>query len=109
MFVDQLLRLFDAVRAGKETPRFSFRLGAATWGSAVLHGAILVRSQGGVPVWGDYLEPLAVLFILIPIYSITFGLVVAVGMPRGSLIRHFVYGVFLPTVAYSLAAATLGD
>lgn len=30
-------------------------------------------------------------------------MVVAVGIVQGSLVRHFLFGAFLPTAAYSLA------
>lgn len=45
--------------------------------------------------------------LVIILSSSVFGLVVAAGTKKGSLIRHFVYGVILPTPAYSLAGMLL--
>ncbi len=48
----------------------------------------------------DYMQ----LSILIILYSLTFGLTVAVSKPRRSLVRHFLYGALLPAFAYGLVA-----
>ena len=46
---------------------------------------------------------LPLLSIVVILYSLTFGLTVAVSKPKSSLVRHFVYGALLPAVAYALA------
>ena len=107
MIVDEVLRLVRGVRWSSETPSFSKRLAAATWGSAVLHGAMWVRAYNRIHLFGQEIEP-GIVLLAIPIYSIVFGLIVAAGVRRGSLTRHFAMGVFLPTLAYSLAAVTQG-
>lgn len=108
MFVDELLRLVAVVRSSSERPGFWARLGTATWGSVVLHGAMWIQEQRGLDLSIADFEP-AIVLVLVLTYSIVFGLIVAAGIPKGSLIRHFAMGVFLPTLAYSLAAVIMGD
>ncbi len=108
MIVDQLIRLLEALKAGDEQPRGLLRFGSAAWGCAVLHFSLWFYSGARVSVPGAGELDFRAVLVLIPIYSSVFGLVVAAGVKKGSLIRHFVYGVFLPTLAYSLAGAMLG-
>ena len=79
---------------------------AAFWGSAAFHFALLLYASGNRLI--DLEKILSVLGFLGPliiiIYSLTFGLTVAVSKPKKSLVRHFVYGALLPAFAYGLAA-----
>ena len=79
---------------------------AAFWGSAVFHFALLLYASGNLSTdlekilrvtgfWGP---------LIIIVYSLTFGLTVAVSKPKRSLVRHFLYGALLPAFAYGLAA-----
>ena len=82
------------------------RFGAGWWGSFVLHFGMIVVSVG----MSDVLEDVRVLFVVVPavaVYSAIFATVLAVGIPKGSLVRHFSYGVILPAFAYAIAGALL--
>lgn len=105
--IEQLTGLLETVKASDEKPDPIWRFATAAWGCAVLHFSLWVYGGGRlvVPTVGEL--DFRVVLILIPIYSSVFGLVVAAGVKKGSLIRHFVYGAFLPTLAYSLAGALL--
>lgn len=79
---------------------------AAFWGSAVFHFALILYASGNLsPGLDKVLEVVGYeeLSIIIILYSLTFGLTVAVSKPKSSLVRHFVYGALLPAVAYALA------
>ena len=58
----------------------------------------LVSTTPSIPI-----ELFLVIAVVCVVYCALFGLVVAVGNARGSLVRHFFFGAFLPTFAYSLA------
>ena len=79
---------------------------SAFWGSTVFHFALLSNKSGNLSTGLDKIlevvgyEKLPIIIIL---YSLTFGLTVALSKPKSSLVRHFVYGALLPAVAYALA------
>ena len=91
-----------------ENARNSFvtRFLAGTFGSAILHAALLFAyiSDSG---W-----PSAALFTFILYYIVLLsgliGLVVAADEGKGSLALHFLYGVLLPGAAYLLAGFLWG-
>ena len=93
--------LLESLMRGREEPHgFCVRLAAAFWGSFVLHFAILVDSAIiflSTPVVLNYY-----VVALVIGYSAVFASVVAVGVPRGTVISHFCLGVILPTFAYTL-------
>ena len=111
----EILNLFrDLLKGEEHSHPFWSRLLAASWGSGVFHGALLVSNSGiqDFNVAGDIAGmfiPIGFFFVLatIIIYSLTFGLTVVASIPKSSLIRHFVYGVLLPTFAYSMARIAL--
>lgn len=111
----------DLLKGEEHSHPYWSRLLAASWGSGVLHGAVLVYTlshqnfKGASDIAGrldnidNYIIALGYFFVLaaIIIYSLTFGLTVAASLPKSSLIRHFVYGVLLPAFAYSMARIAL--
>lgn len=119
--LDKILdKIFDFLREHrkeKEQPHpFWSRLLAASWGSGVFHGALLVYTLNrhfeaasdfaGRPADLDtYIIVIGYFFVsaFIIIYLLTFGLTVAVSRPKSPLIRHFMYGVLLPAFAYFIA------
>lgn len=110
----ETLNFFRDILKGEHSHPLWSRLLAASWGSGVFHGALLVYNSGiqDFDAAGDIAGmfiPIGFFFVLatIIIYSLTFGLTVAVSISKGSLIRHFVYGVLLPAFAYSMARIIL--
>ena len=75
------------------------RLAAAYWGSFIFHFALLMDST---VTFFPYPEVLAFVGLLFIGYSAVFALVVAVGVPNGTVVRHFCYGAILPAFAYGL-------
>ena len=83
------------------------RVIVASWGSAVFHFALLFNKQGNLsPVLDKILRVIGYpeMSVIIIMYSLTFGCIVAASKPKSSLVRHFVYGALLPAVAYAFAA-----
>ena len=120
----------DFIRRGKRNHKFPARFLASWWGTFVLHFAMMVIYIGNselatlvtpfgflnllteLPAVGlpPDLEPLVIYYglvisamLLAAAYSCIFALIVAVGVPQGSLMRHFWYGVILPVIAYTMA------
>ena len=93
---------------------FWARFFAGWWGTFVFHFAMIV--VGSIHNW-DSLSSLsdspfseAVIFpafFFLCVYGALFAFVVAFGVPKGSLIRHFLLGVILPLVAYTMAGTLL--
>lgn len=112
MIVDEIIRLLDHIKGGEVAKHgIPARFLAALFGSLVLHLAMWTYSQVsseinltvlGSAIFGQ------VAIIVFPLYSAAFGFIVAVGVTRGSLVRHFAYGALLPAFAYGLAGALLG-
>lgn len=108
-----ITRLIDNfITRGEQSHEFQHRFGAAWWGNFVFHGAMAViasiqnwESLPGSTAFSNavILPTLLVIFA----YSALFALVVAVGVPRGSLVRHFLLGVILPLFAYTMAGTLL--
>lgn len=91
---------------GKEVHGFLARFGAGWWGSFVFHFGLSVIATGVYHIRLDVrILPIIVLFVVV--YSAIFALVVAAGVPKGSLVRHFSYGVTLPVFAYTIAGLLL--
>ena len=92
------------IDGGNADHGFLVRLSTAVWGSLVMHLAMLARNSSLVSATPDIpIEIFAALAAICLIYCAVFGLVVAVGVTRGSLVRHFCFGAILPAFAYSLA------
>ena len=98
--------LIEVVHGDTASHNLVFRFLVALWGCLVLHIAILAvgTAQGllsigwlELDVFGLYL-----LFSVIA-YSCIFAAIVAFGIKKGSLVRHFVYGATLPTFTYLVA------
>ena len=94
----------DHSGAGAAGPRdeshgFWVRLAAAYWGSFIFHFALLMDST---VTFFPYPEVLAFVGLLFIGYSAVFALVVAVGVPNGTVVLHFCYGAILPAFAYGL-------
>lgn len=47
-------------------------------------------------------------FLFSTIYAASFALIVTFGVPKGSLVRQFMYGVFLPAIAWVIGATMIG-
>ena len=79
------------------------RIAAAYFGCWALHFSLLVIYIGDLSL--DLLSDLGLIFVfaLVSGYSVPFALIVAFGSPEGTVIRHFAYGVLLPTLSYSTA------
>lgn len=111
--VQAITRLIDNfITRGEQSHEFQYRFGAAWWGNFVFHVALAViacihnwEALSGSTAFSDavILPTLLLMFA----YSALFALVVAVGVPRGSLIRHFLLGVILPLFAYTMASMLL--
>ena len=85
---------------------FWARFGAGWWGSFVFHFGMIIVSAG-MPDLPEDVPNLFVVVAAVAVYSAVFALVLAVGIPKGSLVRHFSYGVILPAFAYAMAGALL--
>lgn len=97
--------LIDAlINGGDGNHSFLIRLSTAIWGSFVMHLAMIARSSALIESTPDIPAEVyfAIVFVFL-IYCGVFGLMVAVGDVRGSIVRHFLLGAFLPAFAYSLA------
>ncbi len=101
--------LLESLKNRKDrSHRFRTRFFAGWWGSFVLHFATVVTATGHQLSPPRVVEPVFYLLpVILSIYSAVFALVVAVGVPKGSLVRHFSYGVILPVFAYTMAGTVL--
>ena len=111
MVVDEIIRLLDHIKGDDEVRHATtHRWFAAAWGSLVLHLALWTYAEAdpdiNLATAGGVLLRDTIVTVL-PTYSAVFGAIVAFGIPNGSLIRHFVYGVLLPVLAYGLAGTLL--
>lgn len=88
------------------------RILAASYGSILLHLSIIVIASGGAPIDSSLLVRIndlalflgiIVLAIILSIYSLIFALIVVFSHPKGTLLRNFVYGVFLPATTYTIS------
>ena len=113
MVVDEIIRLLDYVkdkngtRAKHPTRQ---RLFAALWGSLVFHLALWTYAQSHPQIVLTDIGAVAfrdTALMVLPVYSAAFGTIVAFGVTKGSLIRHFTYGVLLPTLAYGMAGTLI--
>ena len=92
----------------KDQPKehaFWQRLMAAFFGCLALHLSLFVIVSGGLYQAGTILSGVGIasgIGILLT-YSLIFSSIVASGSPKGTVIRHFAYGVFLPTITYIAA------
>ena len=95
---------------GSDTPTALWqRLLVALWGSLVFHFSLMIVATG---IEGPLYTALRnvrweLISMAIPFYSVTFAVIVAVGVERGSLVRFFLYGAWLPAVVYFLAGTIL--
>lgn len=78
----------------------------STFGPAAQSGVTRDPRINLTAVGGVVLRDTALM--VLPVYSAVFGTIVAFGVPRGSLVRHFAYGVLLPVFAYGLAGTLPG-
>lgn len=79
------------------------RFGAAFSGSLVLHLAMVLRQATQLvfnPTWQLAIVTGAVILVLSAIY----GLLISLAVAKGSLVRHYLYGVFLPVLTYLLSS-----
>ena len=87
---------------------FWLRSLAAFAGSFALHFALLLINTDGLSS-ESILKDFNIYFVfacalaLILFYSSIYALIVAKSRPKGTVIHHFAYGVFLPTFCYSAA------
>ena len=96
----------EFVRGQESTHAWWPRFLVALWGCLVLHVVLVGVGSAHDVIPPGALEPSLYFFPLlgaILVYSGVFATIVAVGIPRGSLVRHFAYGVTLPTFAYLIA------
>ena len=102
------------ITKGEKSHWFLARFGAAWWGNFVFHLAMAIiasihnwdsLSDPGFATFSDAVILPTLLFVFV--YSALFALVVAFGVPKGSLIRHFLLGVILPLFAYTMAGTLL--
>ena len=102
----QLIENF--MQSERQVHGFLWRFSAAWWGAFVFH-FVLIAMPGGVQEFTLRTLNLNLLTLLGfgSLYSAMFALVSAVGSPKGSLIRQFLYGVLLPFLAYTLAGTLL--
>lgn len=110
MVVDEIIRLLDHIKSSGdlEHPRRQ-RVFAGLWGSLVFHLALWAFTVAHPQVNVEVVAAVSdAALIVLPVYSAVFGTIVAFGVPRGSLVRHFVYGVLLPAFAYGLAGTLMG-
>lgn len=111
--VDEIIRLLDYVKGSDEAKHTQLqRLFAGSWGSLVFHLALWTYTEAHPEInlteaGGVVLRDTIILFL--PAYSVLFGAIPAYGLPKGSLVRHFVYGVLLPAFAYGLAGTLLNS
>ena len=97
----------DFVRGNGEAHKPLPRFLAAWWGSTVVHAAALVSSFGEerLKTFRDQVsEVLGFFLVILIVYAATFALIVALGVTKGSLVRHFLYGVVLPATAWFVGA-----
>lgn len=97
--------LLDAlIKGGEGEHGLPVRLTVAIWGCLVMHLSMLARNAGTINLTPDIPIAIVVSIAVISLaYCATFGLVVAVGVVKGSLVRDFCFGAILPAFAYSLA------
>ncbi|MDD9996553.1 MAG: hypothetical protein OXQ89_02285 [Rhodospirillaceae bacterium] len=109
--VDEIIRLLDYVKGSDDAKHTPYqRLFAGSWGSLVFHLALWTYTEAHPEInlteaGGVVLRDTVLVFL--PAYSVLFGAIVAFGLPKGSLVRHFVYGALLPAFAYGLAGTLL--
>lgn len=95
---------------GSDSPTAPWRrFLVAMWGCLVFHFSLLIVATGTegpwYAAWRDVRWEL--ISMAIPLYSVTFALIVAVGVERGSLVRFFLYGAWLPAIVYLMAGTIL--
>ena len=85
------------------------RFVAALFGCLVLHFSLFVINDGQISIPESELSGVGFQFAVavVFVYSSFFALIVALGSPKGTVIRHFVYGVLLPTTSYLTAGSIL--
>ena len=92
------------IKVGERDHGILVRLSVAVWGSLVMHLSMLARNIGAINETPDIPTEILVAIMFVGLaYCVAFGLVVAVGIVKGSLVRHFCFGAILPAFAYSLA------
>ena len=83
---------------------FISRFLTTLWGCLVLHISLIAFVNAHSVITAENLQNYGqVLAMAILVYSCIYAVIVAVGVPKGSLVRHFVYGITLPSLCYFLA------
>ena len=101
-----LALLLEFLRGEKSNHAWWSRFFVAMWGCLILHVVLVGVGNAHDIISPRLLDPSGYLFELsgaILVYSGVFATIVAVGIPHGSLVRHFSFGVTLPTFAYLIA------
>ena len=86
-----------------------WRFLSAWFGCAVLHLALYISNtytkKDTILNFINDFSSIGYLFALgvVSTYCAFFALIVAFGSPQGTIIRHFIYGIFLPSTSYLLA------
>ena len=100
----------DFVRGDNQSHKGGWRFLAAWWGSATSIFAAYVTSFGEdrLKFLRDFMGDIVVVSLLISaVYAALFSLVITFGVPKGSLVRHFMYGVVLPSIAWVVGATMI--
>lgn len=95
---------------GSDSPTAPWRrFLVAVWGCLVFHFSLMIVATGTEGPLSAALRDVRweLIFIAIPFYSLTFAVIVAVGVERGSLVRYFLYGAWLPAIVYFMAGTIL--
>ena len=103
--------ILEFVRGEKSSHGWWPRFLVALWGCFVLHVVLVGVGSAHDIIPPGALEPSLYFFPLfgsILVYSAVFAIIVAFGITSGSLVRHFTYGVTLPTFAYLIAGTISG-
>ena len=101
----------DFVKGESNEHGWGWRFLAAWWGSATAILSAYVTSLGEERL--KFLREFAAVWVVpslifATIYASSFALIIAFGVPKGSLLRHFMYGVVLPAVAWVIGATMIG-
>ena len=99
--VANLLKNF--IVPGEELHGPRARFGAAFSGCLILHLAVLLRESTQV-YFLPTLEFALFTGVVVLFVCALFGLLISVGVAKGSLVRHYLYGVILPVITYVLGS-----